>query len=107
MPQVYKLAHVEFAKIAGDSDGFDSFAQAIKEKASANAAANSSGDGRPDTYASSFSVEEVKAKKGYVKDRMVVTDDKNAMSKEFGHMSRGKKPVWVPGQFALIRAANG
>lgn len=107
MAQVYKNAYIEMAKVTGDSPVFTGFAEEIKEKASANAAAHTSNDGRPDTYAESFSVETVKAKKGYVKDRLVVTDDKNAMSKEFGHMTRGKNPKWVPGQFALIRAANG
>lgn len=108
MAIVYKKAYIEAAHLAGESSYMDGVAEKIRARAAGYAAEHKSNDGRPDTYSESFSVEKVDGGKGgFVKDRIVVTNDKNAKSKEFGHMTKGKNPQWVPGQLSLIRAANG
>lgn len=108
MARVYRKAYVEAAKIVGDSQEMDEVAEVIRAKAANYAVVNASYDGRPDTYHESFEVATIPATGvGYVKDRFIYSTDKNALSKEFGYMTKGSNPRWVPGQLALIRAANG
>lgn len=105
---VDKKAYIVAAKMTGDSVEMDVAAEAVRAKAANYASAHTSNDNRGDTYAESFKVDNVPATGvGYVRDRFVYSDDRNALSKEFGHMTKGKNPKWVPGQFSLIRAANG
>lgn len=105
MAKVYKRAYIEAAKLAGDSSAMDEIAEKIKDRAVSYASEHTSNDRRGHTYAESFRTARVNATtQGYVQDRMIYSVDPQALSKEFGHMTKGKEPKWVPGQLSLIRA---
>lgn len=100
LAKVYKNAHIIAAKLCGDDPVMDRYADELKTRAETNAAQHASK--KAPHYHESFGVENVPAKKGFVRDRMVYSDDPNAKSKEFGHMTPDGK--WVPGQLSLVKA---
>lgn len=101
LAKVYKNAHIIAAKLCGDDSVMDRTAETIRSRAEANATEHAS-KGKGPHYHESFHVENVPAKQGFVRDRMVYSDDPHAKSKEFGHMT--PKGEWVPGQLSMVKA---
>lgn len=102
MAQVFKGAGTKVAKLPGIQPLLDAAASAILARAAANAAAHMD----TGSYASSLRVHTVPGKKG-VMDRLVVAEDPAAVHIEYGHLSGGKTPQWVPGQFILTKSIGG
>lgn len=106
MATVYKRAYIEAAHLAGESSALTAIAEGVAAKARAFASQHASKRPRGIHYHDSFSVERANATRAaYVTDRLVVSSDPQAKSKEFGHLA--PNGTWVPGQLSLIRAANG
>ena len=105
MATVYRSASVTAARIAGESQVMDDVANAVADNARALAAShNVSGE-----FEASIGVERRPGKRG-VTDRIVYADDPNALSIEFGHLTRpgkdGTSQHWVEGLHILARAAG-
>ena len=90
------------AQIASGDAVFDAAADEVAARVRANAA----GSKRTGRFFASIKVEKVSGPSG-VTDRLVYSDDPNAMSIEYGHFTDGAKPVWVPGKFAFTKAHRG
>ena len=102
MAQVYKGIGTKIAKMPGVQPALDTAAATVLARAKTLAA------GHVDTgaYAESLGVEKTPGKKGVV-DRLVYSDDPAAAHIEYGHITRGPRPRYVPGQFILTKAARG
>lgn len=90
------------ARIASVDAVFDAAADEVAAQVRANAA----GSKRTGRFLASIKVERVSGPSG-VTDRLVYSDDPNAMSIEYGHFTDGEKPSWVPGKFAFRKAQRG
>jgi hypothetical protein len=99
--QVYRIAGIEAARIAGDSAEMDAVADRLVLLAkSAAAEHNDSG-----TFSRSIRKRNVRGKRG-VRDRVVEATDPLAAIKEFGHVIRrdGDDIGYVPGQHSMQKA---
>ena len=102
MAQVYNGAGTKVAKLPGVQPALD----AAAAKVLANAKTLAAGHVDTGAYVESLGVEKTPGKKG-VTDRLVYSDDPAAAHIEYGYISRGKPPRYVPGQFILTKAARG
>lgn len=109
MAYVSENAGPHAAVIAGQSSQMDRAADAVLRNARVLAAAHVN----TGNYIKNLSVMTVPSRQpsrvGYVKDRLVVSDDPASPSIEWGHMVRYKnarRVRWVPGQHILSRAAG-
>ncbi len=83
MAQVYRAAAIDAAKIAGESATMDAVAGTLMTICQGLAARHS----KTGRVAGSFEVGRTPGKRG-VTDRLVVNTDPNAVSIEFGHLTR-------------------
>lgn len=106
MAQVYPIAAIQAAQIAGESPVMDATAALVAAAARSLANAHRvSGD-----YVAGIGVERTPGKRG-VTDRLVYVDDPAAAHIEFGHVTRGGKDMigpreWVEGLHIMGRAAG-
>lgn len=112
MAEVYRAAaHVEAARLVGESDVLDDLAARVQRTVRREAARNrNTGD-----YINSIKVATRTGPSG-VKDRIVYTNDPGALSIEYGHMTirrhkGSRRASWngtrVPGQYVFTRAFHG
>lgn len=111
MAQVYKLAGIEAAKIAGRSPEMDAAAQHVLARVKVVAAQHR----RTGRYIAALEVKNVRGKHG-VRDRLVSATDPASLSIEYGHYatkvtksSTSRRAssgalTWVPGQFIMTKA---
>lgn len=102
MAFVRKNASTIAAQIASEHPVFDAEAQKVATAVRAEAAKHN----RTGRFLGSIKVETVKGPSG-VTDRLVYSDDPNALSIEYGHFTAGDSPKWVPGIFAFTKAHRG
>lgn len=106
MAQVYKVAGIYAAQIAGEDPAMDAAADLVLARARATAAQHRiTGE-----YSANMGTERVPGKRG-VTDRIVYTDDPAATHIEWGHVARMPKGIhgpakWVPGLHIMGRAAR-
>ncbi len=104
MAQVYRVAAIQAAQIAGEDPAMDAAAERIAANARGLAASHRvSGD-----YIGGIGVERIPGKRG-VTDRIAFVDDPAAAHIEFGHMTRLGRGVhgprrWVDGLHIFRRA---
>lgn len=106
MAQVYRIAAIEAARIAGEDAAMDAAAAKVEATVRGLAAAhNVTGN-----YLSGVGTERTPGKRG-VTDRLVYVDDPAAAHIEFGHLTRRGKDMqgpqeWVEGLHIFGRAAG-
>lgn len=106
MAEVYKIAAILAARIAGESPVMDAAAEMVASAARSLAAShNVTGD-----YLSGIGTERTPGKRG-VTDRLAYVDDPAATFIEWGHLTRGGKDStgprqWVDGLHIFGRAAG-
>lgn len=106
MAQVYKIAAIQAAQIAGEDSAMDTAAAKVEATVRALAAAhNVTG-----SYLSGIGTERTPGKRG-VTDRLIFVDDPAAEHIEFGHLTRRGKDMhgpqqWVAGLHIFGRAAG-
>lgn len=106
MAQVYKSAGLITAKMAGNnSTALDVVAAQVRAAALSLAAQHR----ETGNFANSITAPQVVRGRNGVKDRMVSATDPNALSIEYGHMTRRGQLVgplrFVPGLHIMARAA--
>lgn len=106
MAEVYKIASILAARIAGEDPAMDSAAAKVESSARSLAAAHR----LTGNYLSGIGSERTPGKRG-VTDRLVYVDDPAAAHIEFGHLTRGGAEMdgprhWVEGLHIFGRAAG-
>lgn len=102
MAKVYKGTGLKVAKLPGMQPALDGAARQVLAAAKGLAARHR----KTGRYMSSLHAMPVQGEKGVV-DRIIYSDDPGAGAIEYGHLTDGETPTWVPGQFILTRAASG
>lgn len=103
MAKVYKNAGLEAARIAGRHREMDHAAAKVLSAIKAEAAAHTD----TGAFAASFSVSDAMYTHRMVKDRVISSDDPNALSIEYGHLTRrGAAPGHVRRQVAGLMIVN-
>lgn len=106
MAQVYKIAAIQAAQVAGESSVMDDVAEQVAGLARSLASAHKV----TGKYLSGIGTERTRGKRG-VTDRLAYVDDPAATFIEWGHVTRGGEDMigprkWVPGLHIMGRAAG-
>lgn len=102
MAKIYRGTGLKVAKMPGMQPALDAAARQVLTSAKALAARHV----KTGAYMRSLSAAPAPGEKG-VTDRIIYSDDPAAAAIEYGYLTNGDTPRWVPGQFILTRAANG